>query len=175
MGIGSYPAVNNYQRNRPRASRALRPSGAFFVERSFGIPARSYLDYSRPKKIADIEDGEAAAVRIGFIGPAKLFRSKTKVTVTTVSIGDETGNMTASWFNQPYLMKAVPKEPGGYIVGTMDRRSGARFLRASFMKELPGVVPVYPLVKGLNQASVRKAVKAALDACLDGVEETLPE
>lgn len=149
--------------------------GLFSLNDLLEFLPRSYLDYSQPKKIADIEDGEAAAVRIGFIGPAKLFRSKTKVTVTTVSIGDETGNMTASWFNQPYIMKAVPKEPGGYIVGTMDRRSGARFLRASFMKELPGVVPVYPLVKGLNQASVRKAVKAALDACLDGVEETLPE
>ena len=102
--------------------------GLFSLNDLLEFLPRSYLDYSRPKKIADIEDGEAAAVRIGFIGPAKLFRSKTKVTVTTVSIGDETGNMTASWFNQPYIMKAVPKEPGGYIVGTMDRRSGARLL-----------------------------------------------
>lgn len=136
---------------------------------------RSYLDYSQPKKIADIEDGEAAAVRIGFIGPAKIFRSKSKVTVTTVSIGDDTGNMTATWFNQPYVMKSVPKQPGGYVVGTMDRRSGVRLFHASFMNELPGVIPVYPLVKGLNQASVRKAVRAALDACLDGIEETLPQ
>lgn len=136
---------------------------------------RSYLDYSAPKRIAELDDGEAAAVRVLHIGPPRLYRSKTKITVVSASIGDDSGNMVATWFNQPYMGKNVPKEPGGYIVGVMDRRAGARFLRASFVRELPGVVPVYPLVKGLSQSSVRKAVKAALDACLDLVEETLPE
>ncbi len=135
---------------------------------------RAYLDYSAPRKIADIGDGEAAAVKIGFIGKPSIFRAKTGMTVVSVSVGDETGNMVASWFNQPYMLKSIPKEPGGYIVGTMDRRSGARLLRASFVKNLPGVVPVYPLVKGLSQSVLRKTVKSALSACADGIEETMP-
>ncbi|MBQ7060844.1 MAG: ATP-dependent DNA helicase RecG [Clostridia bacterium] len=148
--------------------------GLFSLSDLLEFMPRGYLDYSKERLIADIDDGETAAVRIGFIGPVRVFRTKSGITVSTVSVGDASGNMTVTWFNQPYISRIVPKEPGGYVVGTMDRRSGVRFLGASFSKTLPGVVPVYPLVKGLNQGTVRKAVRAALDACADSIEETMP-
>lgn len=159
----------------PGRAEQLARLGLFSLEDILGFMPRGYLDYSAPKKIADIGDGEAAAVRIGFIGKPSVFRAKTGMTVISVSIGDESGNAVATWFNQPYMLRGIPKEPGGYIVGTMDRRSGARLLRASFVKELPGVVPVYPLVRGISQSVIRKAVKAALSACGEGIAETIPQ
>ncbi len=149
--------------------------GLFSLQDLASFLPRSYLDYSRPVKICDAEDGETAAIRALFIGPVKTFRAKSGLTVTNVSIGDETGNITAAWFNQPYISRSVPSEAGGYALGTVDRRNGARLLRASFSKELPGIIPVYPLTSGLTQSVVRNAVRAALDICLDSVSETLPE
>lgn len=158
----------------PGRAQQLARLGLFSLEDILNFLPRGYLDYSRPKAIEEIEDGESAAVRICFIGPPRIFRAKSGMTVVSVSVGDETGKMTATWFNQPYMRRSIPAEPAGYILGVMDRSSGARLLRASFAKELPGVLPVYPLVRGLSQSVVRKTVKAALKACADGIEETMP-
>ncbi|MBR5947995.1 MAG: ATP-dependent DNA helicase RecG [Clostridia bacterium] len=149
--------------------------GLFSLQDLAGFLPRSYLDYERPVKIADAEDGEPAAIEIKFIGSVKTFRAKSGIMITTVSIGDETGNMTATWFNQPYIARSIPKEPGGYALGIVDKRTGARLLRASFSKELPGIIPVYPLTSGLTQNVMRSAVRGALEICLDEVEETLHE
>ena len=149
--------------------------GLFSLQDLASFLPRSYLDYSKPVNIADAEDGEPAAIAARFIGPVKTFRAKSGLTITTVSIGDETGNITASWFNQPYIARSIPSEPGGYALGTVDKRTGARLLRASFSKELPGILPVYPLTSGLTQSVMRSAVRGALEICLDGVDETLPE
>lgn len=149
--------------------------GLFSLQDLASFLPRSYLDYSKPVKIEDAEDGEPAAIAVRFIGPVKTFRAKSGLTITTVSIGDETGNITASWFNQPYIARSIPNEPGCYALGTVDKRTGARLLRASFSKELPGIIPVYPLTSGLTQSVMRSAVRGALEICLDEVEETLPE
>ena len=149
--------------------------GLFSLSDVLEFLPRSYLDYSAAKPIAEIEDGEAAAVKIGFIGPARTIRAKGGILITTVSVGDESGKMVATWFNQPYIRRSIPEEPGSYIVGTMSRRNGVKFLGASFVKELPGVIPVYPLVRGLSQSVVRKTVKTALEECADLVSETMPQ
>ena len=115
------------------------------------------------------------AVHVEFIGPARTIRAKNGTVVTNVSIGDSSGNMTAVWFNQSFMQRNIPREPGGYILGFMDKKHGARFVRAVFSETLPGVLPVYPLVRGLTQSVVRNAVRAALDACGTGMmQETLP-
>ena len=149
--------------------------GLFSLHDLASFLPRSYLDYSKPVKIASAEDGEPAAIEVRFIGPVKTFRAKSGLTITTVSIGDETGNITASWFNQPYIARSIPKETGGYALGTVDKRTGARLLRASFSNELSGIIPVYPLTSGLTQSIMRSAVRGALEICLNEVEETLPD
>ncbi len=149
--------------------------GLFSLQDLASFLPRSYLDYSKPVKIEAAEDGEPAAIEVRFIGPVKTFRAKSGLTITTVSISDETGNITASWFNQPYIARSIPSEPGCYALGTVDKRTGARLLRTSFSKELPGILPVYPLTSGLTQSVMRSAVRGALELCLDEVEETLPE
>ena len=149
--------------------------GLFSLQDLASFLPRSYLDYSKPVKIEAAEDGEPAAIEVRFIGPVKTFRAKSGLTINTVSISDETGNITASWFNQPYIARSIPSEPGCYALGTVDKRTGARLLRTSFSKELPGILPVYPLTSGLTQSVMRSAVRGALELCLDEVEETLSE
>ena len=112
----------------PGRAQQFARLGLFSLRDVLSFLPRTYLDYSEPKKIADIGDGESAAVRIGFIGPVRTIRTKTGLTVTSVSIGDDTANMTATWFNQPYIARSIPKEPGGFIVGCrLCRRGWRRF------------------------------------------------
>ena len=48
---------------------------------------------------------------------------KNGTVVTNVSIGDSSGNMTAVWFNQSFMQRNIPHEPGGYILGFMEKKS----------------------------------------------------
>lgn len=159
----------------PGRAKLFARLGLFSPADLLGFLPRAYLDYSKPVKIADAEDGESAVIEVRFIGPPKIFRAKSGITVASVSIGDDTGNITAVWFNQPYAIRNIPKEPGGFVIGTVDRKTGIRLLGASFVKAPPGIVPVYPLVKGLNQSALRSAVKQAMEQELDGVKETIGE
>ena len=168
-------AITSLKGIGPARAEQFARMGLFSLRDLLGFMPRGYLDFSRERCISDIEDGEAAAVHVEFIGPARTIRAKNGTVVTNVSIGDSSGNMTAVWFNQSFMQRNIPHEPGGYILGFMDKKHGARFVRAVFSETLPGVLPVYPLVRGLTQSVVRNTVRAALDACGTGMmQETLP-
>lgn len=157
----------------PGRAERFAALGLFSVRDLIYFSPRDYLDYSVAKRIADIQHGEYAAVCVKFIGTAKSFRTKNGLTITSVSIGDDSGNMQATWFNQPYIGRSIPREAGGYILGRMDRQQGAKFINAVFVDELPGILPVYPLARRLNQNIIHNAVKTALNACVGDVPETL--
>lgn len=157
----------------PGRAEMFAALGLFSIRDLMYFSPRDYLDYSVSRQISDVQHGEYAAVCVKFIGPAKSFRTKNKMTVTTVSVADDSENMQAIWFNRPYVAQLVPKETGGYVLGRMDRQHGARFINAVFVDKLPGILPVYPLAKRLNQNIIRNAVKAAVDSCVKSISETL--
>ena len=43
------------------------------------------------------------------------------------------------------------------------------------LDELPGLIPVYPLCRGLTQRTVRTAMRGALELLESGLQETLPD
>lgn len=168
-------AITSLKGIGPARAEQFARLGLFSLRDLIGFMPRGYLDFSKERLIADIEDGEAAAVRIEFIGPARTIRSKNGTVITSVSVGDSSGNMTAAWFNQSFMQRNIPCAPGGFILGYMDKKHGARFNRAVFANELPGVLPIYPLVRGLTQNAVRNAVRTALDSMdKNALKETLP-
>lgn len=159
----------------PKRAERFAALGLFSVRDLLYLFPRYYLDYSRPRLISQIEHGEFAVVKVEFIGLPKTVRIRNGMTITTVSVGDESGNMQATWYNQPYAAGLVPKEVGGFVMGRMDKRHGAKLITPSFTNELPGILPIYPLVRGLNQKIVRDAVKNAVHSCMDELDESFDE
>jgi ATP-dependent DNA helicase RecG len=98
--------------------------------------------------------------------------------------GDETGNVRAIWFNNPYLART-------FRTGTRVVLSGkVNVFRGSFVFESPEyelltgqeelvhtgrLVPVYPTVDGFPQRTLRRLVKQALDVGLPQLVEHMPE
>lgn len=93
-------AITSLKGIGPARAEQFARMGLFSLRDLLGFMPRGYLDFSRERCISDIEDGEAAAVHVEFIGPARTIRAKNGTVVTNVSIGDSSGNMTAVWFNQ---------------------------------------------------------------------------
>ena len=83
--------------------------------------------------------------------------------------------MLLTWYNQPYRAHSLAVGQEWYACGRMDRSRGVRLVNPSLHAQLPGVVPLYPLVQGLSQKVLRDAVVAALAAAEGKIVETLPD
>ena len=142
---------------------------------------RRHLDYSQRKPIAELEFGEEQTVlatvweaRIARLGPQQG---------TEVIIGDETGNMRAVWFNQPFLAKNFPTNAQLVLSGRVSEFKGNKVFESPEWelvedKELihtGRLVPVYPLTRGLYPRQVRNIVKRVLDNWVWQMADFLPQ
>jgi ATP-dependent DNA helicase RecG len=142
---------------------------------------REHRDYSKLQKIATLPFDEVSTF-VGLIWEVENQRTKGGRARTIARVNDETGGIRVSWFNQPYLLKQLPR--GAYIVVTgVKQRFGNRVEFSVRSHELPEqgdlintgrLVPVYPLTEGLHPKAMRRFTKWAVDHCAAFVPEHLP-
>ena len=143
----------------------------YYAPRSYETPGQLVkISALRPDGIYSIN---------AVIDKAPVFRRIRKgVTMTTFTLSDETGNVDAVFFNQPYLSRMYHKADEVYISGStklIGRR--LQFTNPHIEKgkaQLIGFCPIYPLTAGLTQKSMRIIMKSVVEDCLGCVEETLP-
>ena len=64
------------------------------------LPA-GYRDLNDVRPLALLSAGEEAAVRVRVAGGVNVYFASKKLTVIRVKVQDESGKMTAVWYNQP--------------------------------------------------------------------------
>ena len=140
-------------------------------------------DFANIRKVAELEYGEEQTVAVT-VWEASETRQGPRRRSTQAVLGDDTGNVRAIWFNQPYLAQT-------FRTGTQMVISGkVNVFRGSFVFESPEyellrgqeelvhtgrLVPVYSSVEGLPQRTLRRLVKQGLDVGISQVGEFLPE
>ncbi len=140
---------------------------------------RTYLDERSKTAISDLKPGEDVLIRARLVSDPKNIH-KGKWTITNARIADETGEMNVSWFNQPYLVKSLKIGEVYLLRGKVSDKFHRLTLQAPQVQKaiedgsLPGLLPVYPLTKGMTQKMIRGAVDEALPL-LDPSIEFLPE
>jgi ATP-dependent DNA helicase RecG len=68
-----------------------------------------YDDFSQIKTIAELQENEVATVQ-GMVTKVKNIRTwKRRMSITELSVQDETGTIKATWFNQPYIADSLPE------------------------------------------------------------------
>ncbi|HED66181.1 MAG TPA: ATP-dependent DNA helicase RecG [Planctomycetes bacterium] len=129
--------------------------------------------------------GAECSVRVT-VGSVRWFRSGRRRSVFAAQIRDETGEMRALFFNQPWLRKrllawaeageeielhgrVVPTKSGPALqsprVGTDERP----------LPEPGTVMPIYPTTDGVGQAFLRGLIAAVAEECAACVEELVDE
>ena len=102
---------------------------------------------------------------------------------TQAVLSDETGNIRATWFNNPWVASQLKHGAKVALSGKVNAFRGSLVFEAPEYEILDGsddlvhtgrLVPVYPSTQGLSQRVLRSLVKRALDATIDRVEEFLP-
>jgi ATP-dependent DNA helicase RecG len=144
---------------------------------------RQHHDYSKLTKIAQIPFGELTTT-IGMLWEAETKRINGGRARTVARIGDETGEIRVSWFNQPYLQKQLNMSKGEYLVVTgVKQRFGNKLEFTVRSHEFPEqgdvlntgrMVPVYALTEGLYAKALRRYTKWVVDHYAHAIPEHLP-
>ena len=140
-------------------------------------------DFAKMHKVAELELGEDQTIVVNVWEATTSGRNPRRKSTQAI-LGDETGNVRAIWFNQPWLARTL--QPGTQVVisGKVNVFRGQFVFESPEYELLRGqeelvhtgrLVPVYPSTEGLPQRTLRRFVKQALDACVADVVEYLPD
>jgi len=141
---------------------------------------RQYDDFSALKTISHLMYGEEVTV-LGRVEETRSRIARSGIVVTTSVIGDSTGVLQATWFNQPYLAKRL--RPGREIMlsGKVGEYLGRLVLESPVWEPLDKemihtgrIVPVYPLTEGVGARWLRKLIKATLEYWVPRVVDPFP-
>lgn len=146
------------------------------------IPRR-YIDYSTILRIGDTRINDEATVT-GRVDLVEARRTRNRMNLLTVVLRDKSGSIVLKWFNRPDLKKKLKIGDWLLVSGKVTFYRGQQLVNPLY--ELIGedeteerkhgsVIPIYPLTEGLSVWDVRRAVRTALDECLNETCETLPQ
>ncbi|MES2208802.1 MAG: ATP-dependent DNA helicase RecG [Chloroflexota bacterium] len=150
----------------------------------FRVPRR-YDDLREMRTIAElgkVADGTlvSARVRVADLRVEASFRRRVQRTIARLE--DETGSLDATWFGRRFIERRL-KVGDGIVVSGKVRRFGYRMTLdnpefqvddGAALLHAGRIVPIYRLTAGLTAASLRRSVRAALDATAIAYPEYLP-
>ncbi len=123
------------------------------------LPSR-YTRASSIKAIKDISDGDTVAVegKIISLEAKKTFQKRLRI--TEARIADQSGEITAVWFHQPYISKQLAKDDLVRLEGKVSVRNGKFFISNPVYEKIGQLflaesvagsfLPVYPATRGVS-------------------------
>jgi ATP-dependent DNA helicase RecG len=167
-----------------RISPKLKKLGAENVADLLEYYPFRWEDWSKVKQISEIEPNTTVTIK----GQIELIANKRsqwkKRLITEAIISDETDQVKAVWFHQPYLVKNLRAGDHVYLSGKVDlREDGLQFVHPEYEKitryktetmHTARIVPVYPLTKGLTEKQLRYVMSSVISLS-SNMPEWLPE
>ncbi|MCY4109688.1 MAG: ATP-dependent DNA helicase RecG [Chloroflexi bacterium] len=181
-GVGLESPVTDLFRVGPQYEKLLKKLGIdTYRDMLFHFPRR-YLDRSTFTPISDVEPGDAVNVIADVIEIVSRKSPQRRFTLTEALLSDESGDIKAIWFNQPYVAKSLRNKKGVAFFGRATWGDLGPELRAPEYELDLGrslhsgrQVPVYRSTGKLSQKLLRLWASQAVEACAALVDEFLPE
>jgi ATP-dependent DNA helicase RecG len=106
----------------PRLAEAAAEAGISTIgDLLYRVP-HSYRDRENVREISDLEPGEEATILVEVTGSQPRPFRRSRVTILTAKVADESGSIRATWFNQPWLADKLRPGTSLLLVGTRDKR-----------------------------------------------------
>ena len=142
---------------------------------------RRYLDRTRQAQIGELVPGDEATV-LGEVRSASTRQIRGRRTLTKVVIGDGTGKLTLTFFNQRWRERQLKPGMEVLVHGKFDIYRGTRQMTGPVV-DLVGnqtgrIVPVYPQSEkaGLMTADIANFVDEAMRRCAErGFADPMPD
>jgi len=154
--------------------KALHAAGICSLRDLLYAVPHKYRDVGHINSIAEIQPGMRATLQLVREGEAKLVRFGKRSQVTC-AFADETGKITACWFNQPWMKETLNRKTRLTLHGMVDAFGGRRQLVNPSVETELRIVPVYKPIEGIPQKTHEALVLQALEIVEDVCPETLPQ
>jgi ATP-dependent DNA helicase RecG len=140
-----------------------------------------HLDYSRLQKISELKEGNEQTI-IANVWEVRITTPGGRRS-TEATLGDESGNVRAVWFNIPYVARQMKDGDRIVMSGRVKIFAGRpvfespewELFEEGELLHTGRLVPVYPLTSGLHQRQVRKLVKNVVDSWAGSILEFMPD
>ncbi|MBE6091652.1 MAG: ATP-dependent DNA helicase RecG [Selenomonas ruminantium] len=171
----------------PKKKAELNRLGLFTVYDLLTYFPRTYEDQSVLTKISELQAGEKATVAGTIMNVSERQGGRRGMSILMALIGDGTGILQVTWFNQKYLKPKLKVGKKVFVTGKAAYAFGGRGQFAmsqlsSFQildeddtpENMTGIMPVYPATERLNQKFFRKLLQGLLAADLT-ISELIPQ
>ncbi len=163
----------------PKMAEKLKRLGIENIRDLLFYFPRSWDDFSKPRKIASLRINEDVIIK------AKIFQIKQNRTrrrwmsIIEALLVDDSGEIKAIWFNQPFLMNVLKPGEEWLFAGKVnwDYQKKQKTLTVTQYEnpsaDGPVILSVYPEIEGLTSKFLRRLIKPLLTAKSDtpGVSE----
>ncbi len=146
---------------------------------------RRYEDRSSIKPIAELIPDQLQTFT-GKVASSSVFRTKRGRTIFQVKVSDETATIYAMWFNQPYMKKYFNKDDKVIMYAKIQKSPTLKVIHpeyeviredeedAKWKIHTGRIVPIYPLVSGVNQRRLRSIIKNCVDQYSAHIKDYMP-
>ncbi|MDO8530320.1 MAG: ATP-dependent DNA helicase RecG [bacterium] len=150
------------------------------------FPAR-YDDFSNIIPINEVKAGNDVCIQGRIVELESSMTFQKEIDITEILVEDDTGQIKALWFNQPYMAKSLKEDDyiclagkvslskhGMYLNNPAHERMN-EFTQNSNLTHTGRIIPVYNETKGLTSRWLRYIIKPLLSHFYRELPEILPE
>lgn len=181
----------------PKVAYKLNKLGIYTAQDLILYFPRKHVDYSSRTLIKDLQEGVTTTV-FGYIKSVSSFNTRNNLSVTKVTIADESGRLDLSFFQSKsnrYMLERIkaqfPKNAGIMVSGKVKRNNyddrltfdkptysimTGEFLENSNSNlNLARIVPIYTVCEDLSIKTLRKAIFNAIQLYKNDIQNVIPD
>lgn len=164
-----------------KTEKIFQKAGIYTIGDLIRYFPRGYDVYEEPVTISELEEGKTMTVTGSIYGRIQVGGSP-KMQITTVYLKDISGTLKVIWFRMPFLRNTLAKAGAITLRGRVIRKKEGLVMEhpevfcpaSKYDLKQDTLQPIYPLVTGLTNHAVMKAVRQVLEEC-DVGEGILPK
>ena len=165
----------------PKKASKLNKLGIFTINDLIYYFPRQYEDRNKLKKICQLEDKEKATIR-AIISNIETSTPRKGLSITKLSVRDETGFAKLVFFNQDYIVKSFKSGDTILVFGKVKKDFNGVELSSCEVEQISnnpkstcGIMPIYPLTYGLTNKELMGIIKIIFTNEQIVVKEYLPK
>ncbi len=141
---------------------------------------RDYEDRSATKTIYEAEEGETVCIIATVFSPVHPRHIRKGLSIYSADLVDETGKITATWFNNKYIQNSLKKGEWYTFYGRVKKIGGRKHIENPIFEPAEKgvstgrIVPIYPLSANLSQKMLQNLMAQAAQY-IDQIPETMPD
>ena len=165
----------------PKKASKLNKLGIFTINDLIYYFPRQYEARNKLKKICQLEDKEKATIR-AIISSIETSTPRKGLSITKLSVRDETGFAKLVFFNQDYIVKSFKSGDTILVFGKVKKDFNGVELSSCEVEQMSnnpkstcGIMPIYPLTYGLTNKELMGIIKIIFTNEQIVVKEYLPK